>query len=109
MFDFNNYKMKKAYPGLCLGSCVDFQPAYEDCGVYVYMGKLYASKSGFVKHEGESQEKLSIEQHVEEAKGEAEQAETQKFIIPTLNSTVYGKVNKLEDRFIRVEILAIDD
>ena len=37
------------------------------------------------------------------------QTHQSEIIVPNLGSTVYGRINKLEDRFVRVEILAIDD
>ena len=41
----------------------------------------------------------------------AEEGKTQEseIIVPVLGSAVYGRINKVEDRFVRVEILAVEE
>ena len=48
---------KKAFPGMCLGSCIDFKPSD---GTYVYMGKIYSSRKGIIKYNGDSNEVVSV-------------------------------------------------
>ena len=36
---------KKVFPGMLLGSCMDFQPSE---GTYAYLGKIYSNATGVV-------------------------------------------------------------
>ena len=55
---------RKAYPGMLLGSCAEVKAAE---GTYTYLGKVYASQSGFIKQsrdyeaiEGDPQFNMSV-------------------------------------------------
>ena len=107
---------------MLLGSCIDYQPSE---GTYAYLGKIYANmvgvivisagqdqqevvsvvtKSQFEKMQG--QEQSDNVQMDEEANTAAEDSFE---MIPREGDLVYGRITKLEDRFVRVDILAIED
>ena len=50
-------KVQKAFPGLCLGSTLDYSPMGKN--VYIYMGKVYSSAIGKVVYMDNSVEVLT--------------------------------------------------
>ena len=47
----SNTNLKKVFPGLKLGSLVDYKPS--DKNTYVYFGSIYSSVKGYASYEGD--------------------------------------------------------
>ena len=106
---------KKAYPGMCLGSCIDFKSAE---GTYVYQGKIYSNTKGVVSLNGAQEDTVSVfppgmkkeDEKMVSGENEEQEGEEEDFeMIPREGDLVYARINKVEDRFVRVEILAIEE
>ena len=106
---------KKAFPGMCLGSCIDFKSAE---GTYVYHGKIYSNTKGVVALSGPQEDTLSVfppgmkkeDEKMATEENEDQEADEDEFeMVPREGDLVYARINKVEDRFVRVEILAIEE
>ena len=67
---------------------------------------------GYASYEGDqihviTEQDFQNEKLFDENDGNADQTVPDSMLFPTLGSEVYGRVNKVEDRFCRVQILAI--
>ena len=51
MLKMSNTNLKKVFPGLKLGSLVDYKPS--DKNTYVYFGSIYSSVKGYASYEGD--------------------------------------------------------
>lgn len=134
----NSGEQQKAYPGMLLGSCVDFKPSQN---TYSYLGNIYASKTGFIVHEevedeaereeGRATGQITaikvvnkLEKHDQkklrngdkpEQKDEDSQfggdknSNVSEQLIPREGSQVFARIVKLEERFALCKILSVGD
>ena len=98
---------------MAIGSCMDFRPCE---GTYVYLGQIYASKKGFVRVSDEDVQSISVVTSLKDLDNSAAKMDESadgglslEDLIPREGDLVYGRVNKVEDRFARIKILSLGD
>ena len=106
-------KAERAFPGLCLGSVLDYKPVGKN--LYVYLDKIYSSVKGSIIYIADTVEVLTKDDisnakqivDLENVDMDAKQEQTN--LVPKEGCEVYARVDKVEDRFVRVKILAINE
>lgn len=95
---------------MLLGSCVDFRASE---GTYAYLGKIYASQQGFIHFSGIEEDVISVLTGTGYGNSMNEEVHSNDSnaldLVPRQGDVIYGRINKVEDRFVRVSILAIGE
>ena len=105
----------EVYPGRLL--MANTQELLPGDGTYVYLGKIYAQVAGQVKilarktwHNQDDQDKITVQKTSTESdaaeQGEEEDPGSKQ---PLTGDVVHARVTKVEDRFAKVDILAVAD
>ena len=104
------------YPGrLLMANTTELLPGD---GTYVYLGKIYAQVAGQVKvlqrktwHNQDDQDKITVQKTGQGRDDAAEQGEEEDpgSKQPLTGDVVHARVTKVEDRFAKVDILAVAD
>ena len=100
---------KKAFPGVCLGSVLDTKPIGPN--VYVYQNNIYSSVKGTPVFSGDTVEVVTSDSGAGEDQLMASDAKEAALAckVPREGCEVFARVDKVEDRFCRLKVLAIND
>ena len=105
--------MNTVYPGKLLGRCTDMAAGE---GTYAYLGKIYANKSGDIKKlpnekgkEGDPPLLITViaeQQDDMVDEGDAQEPAEKIDFIPREGDTVFGRVQRVDDRYAKLLLLA---